>query len=665
MNSNFFLVCAAALALTASAETVKVLFPAVGQRNFEKNTEIAVGAKAGDSNDFVVTCTKTSRCETAWQIVSEKMTIPPDTTGFAFDFEIKTDADWLTPGTSDSWGSAVTWHDAKGEKVSKRPFDVAFRKGGFVRFRFSGEVPQKAASATVEIGVDGPNLPPGEKVIVRKAMFTTVPRGSAIPPQIVYDVTQPFIYSRFSAPSTDPNLEVKYEIVDDGEIDWESVTVSNATTRTTMPFARSGNMMTLKPEKPWTNGIHSLVISVKDKAGNATISHKAFLIGERPKTAVMSLRDDGVTLVGGKPFFPIGIYSVSPQEFNGFDLDRAVADLKRAGFNLLHSYSHGRKDDFLNAVAKHGLLCWTYAFKAAQGDKWLVEKSQTGSPVLAWYTGDDTSMYMSPAELLDRDEAVHMLDGTRLSCQADVTGGDRMKSRYQPYVTFSDVFLPELYHVYSEQPKYDARCVALVIRDMEKAKGDIAKHGGGKPRALWPILQFFHGGRFWKRFPTVDELYGMSFAALIHGGNGITWFHYAGKIDREHGRKYSGAFRTPEDWTAMTNLTTRISSLSPVLLERTPPQPATPEILDGEKTDKCGRPAVSVLVKNHDGAAYVLAVNASSKKVRARIFASVPDGTGTVLWESRGIAVANGSFEDEFKGFGVHVYRLPFQTGSN
>ena len=46
MNSNLFLVCAAALALTASAETVKVLFPAGGQRNFEKNTKIAVSTTA-------------------------------------------------------------------------------------------------------------------------------------------------------------------------------------------------------------------------------------------------------------------------------------------------------------------------------------------------------------------------------------------------------------------------------------------------------------------------------------------------------------------------------------------------------------------------------------------------------------------------------------------
>ena len=324
----------------------------------------------------------------------------------------------------------------------------------------------------------------------------------------------------------------------------------------------------------------------------------------------------------------------------------------------MHSYTHGRKDEFQAAVRKHGLLSWTYAFGAAKGDSWLVEKAQTDPSILAWYTGDDTSMHIKPSELLDRDEAVHMLDGTRLSCQADVTGGDQTKSRYQPYVAFSDVFLPELYHVLSANPASDRPCVARVIRDMEKAKDDIAKYSGGKPRALWPILQIFHGGRLWHRFPTADEICGMSFAALIHGGNGITWFHYAGKLDRERGQRYSGAFQSQETWAVMTNLSMRIASLSPVLLERTPPQPVAPVILSGEKTDYCGRPSVSVLVKNHEGSIYVLAVNASWEKVRARIFATVADGEGEVLWENRRIKVSGGAFEDEFKGFGVHVYRI-------
>ena len=67
---------------------------------------------------------------------------------------------------------------------------------------------------------------------------------------------------------------------------------------------------------------------------------------------------------------------------------------------------------------------------------------------------------------------------------------------------------------------------------------------------------------------------------------------------------------------------------------------------------------MSVLVKNHDGATYVLAVNASPEKVRARLFASVPDGVGEALWENRRITASGGAFEDDFKGFGVHVYRF-------
>ena len=112
MKNNLFLICTAALSLASLADVTKVVFPSENQRNFEKHTKVAVGADAGEGNDFVVTCTLTSRCETAWQIVSGKMPIPTGTAGFAFDFEIQTDADWLTPGTSDSWGSAVTWYES-------------------------------------------------------------------------------------------------------------------------------------------------------------------------------------------------------------------------------------------------------------------------------------------------------------------------------------------------------------------------------------------------------------------------------------------------------------------------------------------------------------------------------------------------------------------------
>ena len=109
----------------------------------------------------------------------------------------------------------------------------------------------------------------------------------------------------------------------------------------------------------------------------------------------------------------------------------------------------------------------------------------------------------------------------------------------------------------------------------------------------------------------------------------------------------------------MTNLATRIASLSPVLVERTPPQPKTPEVLSGDKLDPLGRPAVSVLVKKHAGAVYVFAVNACDKPARARMFVDVPDGEGVVVWENRKVRASGGAFEDDFNGYGVHVYRFP------
>ena len=645
---------------SVTTNAVKAVFSPANQKNYENRTRIAVGAEAGDGNDFIVTCTAGSACETAWRIVSDRMAVPPkmEKGGYALTFGIRADADWIRCGASDSWGSALMWYDAEGRQVANTPLDVEFRhEPSFVDFRFCGTVPKGAVSAAVAFGVDNPNLPPDETVAVRGTTLTFYSPAWGVPRPQVPDVTPPLVYSRFESPSSDPALEARYEVVDDGGVDWDAVTVCDAVTKAAVPFERNGNVVALRPGRTWAEGVHAFVLTVSDKAGNTTVSRKVFRIGSRPSALCAGLRDDGVALVDGEPFFPIGIYGVSPHAFNGFDLDKAVGDLKAAGFNFIHSYSHGRTDEFMSAVARHGLLSWTQAFDAPAGDAWLVRKAQEDRTVLAWYIGDDTSAQMSPSELLDRDEAVRMLDGSRLSCQADVTGGDQVKSRYQPYVAFSDVFLPELYYIYSENPSSDAGCVARVIRDMEKAKDDIAKYGAGRPRALWPILQFFDGN-LWHRFPTVAELYATSFAALIHGGNGIVWFHYAGEKDVEHGARYSGVFRTPEDWAAMTNLTTRIAALSPVLLERTPKQPAVPTVLSGDSTDACGRPSVSVLVKRHGNSTYVFAVNASAKPVTARIFVSARDGTGTVLWEDRTVQVANGSFEDDFAGFGVHVYRI-------
>ena len=172
---------------------------------------------------------------------------------------------------------------------------------------------------------------------------------------------------------------------------------------------------------------------------------------------------------------------------------------------------------------------------------------------------------------------------------------------------------------------------------------------------MWPILQCFDGAS-WKRYPTATEMYATSFAAIIHGAHGITWFKYGGK--KGGGNRYSGMFRTPADWAAMTNIPRRIASLRHVLAERTPPQPPVPEVVHGPKTDPLGQPSVTMLIKNHGGEAYALAVNAAPEPVRARFRLGVRTATAQVEWERRNVSLKGGVFEDDFDALGVHVYRL-------
>ena len=622
--------------------------------NYQGNTAIDT---RGSNVDFTVCCTRTGACETAWGVFSRPMPVAKEAASYVFEFEIRADKDWINPETSgETWDNAVNWLDADGKRIGRRRFSLEFRKGKFERFRFVGGVPEEARQVTVQFGVDGPNLAPGEAVVVRNARFTLLPKGETPPDERIPDLRGPIVRSRFVSPSPDPSLKATYEITDYTAVDWESVAVTDVVAKAVIPFVRDGNRITLAPSAPWSAGRHLIDIAVRDLLGNAALSRKVFLIGEEPSAREVELRDDGMVLVKGKPFFPIGMYAVSPYDFNSNSFDVAVRDLKAAGLNLVHSYGNRFDPELFAAAAKQDVRQWTDGKGAGrERDSWFMATGRVDRTVLAWYIGDDTSMHTTPGQLLDRDEAVRMLDGTRITCHADGVRAKAAKSNYQEYVNYADVFMPEIYPIDGFKDEW---CVAEVCRDMDRCWEDIRKYGDGeRPRGVWPILQCFHG-KGWKRYPTAQEMYAMSFAAIIHGGNGITWFKYGGDVG-EKGARYSGMFRTPEDWTAMTNITRRIEALSPLLMERTPPQPPVPEIVEGPKTDPLGQPSVTLLLKRRKNVICLMAVNAANEKVRARFDLGPLKATKVgVSWEGRTVAFSHGTFEDDFEPFGVHVYRL-------
>lgn len=390
------------------------------------------------------------------------------------------------------------------------------------------------------------------------------------------------------------------------------------------------------------------------------IPKRTYAVDRMPDTPRCTLRDDGVCLVDGTPFFPIGAYAVCRREFNGMDLDRAFADLKKAGFNFAHTYGDSYDPAFLAAARKHGFKLWV---QARWPDRNLLEVGRFDPSILAWYLGDDTADHQTPEETRGYHDAVKSVDPTRLTCQADPIKSAGRVTRYSDFVTATDVFMPEIYPVRGKKgDPTDATCVAVAIRDMQAFRRDVQTYGDGQPRACWPIVQYFKGWGGWGHFPTRDQAFAMTFATLIHGAHGITWYTYGGFFDKKRNDTNEGMTSTPERWKDMSELATWIGELAPALVARACPQPPPAEILQGPAKDPLGRgPSVTLLLKRTGDAAYLLTVNACPESVRARF--RLPDlpapATATVMHENRTVTLQDGLLEDDFAPFAVHVYKFP------
>lgn len=469
------------------------------------------------------------------------------------------------------------------------------------------------------------------------------------------DVFAPRVKIVSATPTTNAQTELVVEITDDSPIFMDGIQIIVDDQDTTSDFRREGNRFILPPKDAWADGLHRVEVTASDFCGNAVHAKKYFFIGEAPKTPKITLRDDGMTLIDGEPFFPIGIYGVMKREFNDFDLDKAFEGLKNAGFNFAHSYSCPRTDEFLDAAQKYGFRLWIPAHAI---DERFVNVERFHPAILAWYLGDDTSANTTVSELFDRDDAVKALDPTRISTQADPVGSNQKISNYCDYVLGTDNFLPEIYPVRTTKPESGQYCVAITIRDMKRCWEDIRRSGAETPRSIWPIIQYFKGWG-WQRFPTFDELNAMSFAAIIHGAHGITWYTYGGTVDPEKKKFNYGVTTTPETWRNISTVATRLKELSPVLLERTPEQPTPPVVLSGPKKDPLENDSISCLMKFHDGYAWLLCVNSSPEPVEARL--ALPKGLNKeaeVLFEDRTVKTKGNAISDKFDGFAVHIYRL-------
>ena len=436
------------------------------------------------------------------------------------------------------------------------------------------------------------------------------------------DVEPPRVRLRgvYSEPSLKKDAPLEFEITDSTFIRDDSLkfTLDDEDATSIFSYERMPNGSLLckgTPRENFSDGLHKATVEVSDALGNSVLATRYFLIGEPSETPRITLRDDGVTLIDGEPFFPIGIYGVTEREFNGNDIDEAFRGLKEAGFNFAHSYSIPREDRFLRAAEKYGFKLWSVA---RFPDERFVEVERRSPAVIAWYLGDDTSANTTPSELYDYFDSCKAVDPTRLTVQADLIDSSKKVSNYRPYVKGTDAFLPEIYPIRDDGEKSGDLCVAQIARDVKRSISDAIDARDG-PKAIWPIIQYFQGwGR--KRFPTYRELRAMSFCAIAAGANGITWYTYGGFVNPEKKMFNYGVTTTPERWKNISTIATQINELSPVILERTNDvfQPKS-TILSGERRNPLGDDVLVFLLKRRGDKNYLFVVNTSPGEIEFQL----------------------------------------------
>lgn len=360
------------------------------------------------------------------------------------------------------------------------------------------------------------------------------------------------------------------------------------------------------------------------------------------------LGDRNELLVSNRPVFPLGFYSIKPEDYarlsaDGFnfsltystDVD-ACAEMARkadeAGLKLIASVIHplDTREQIQNAV-----------------------QALSGLPgLLGYYLCDEPGLERpgtSPAELGELYAAAMAADPSHITtvvfCQPSV---------FELYSETTDVFMVDPYPCRRNQ-EADLTLVADFVEAAREATRD--------RKAVWLVPQAFDHviGPGDYRMPTVAEQRCMCYLGLIHGVKGICWFTYPGFcVNSEEqatvqGKPYHWAFRGsipdcyPLRYDGMKRIVAEIRELEDVWLAE--PSEQHQEILDGK-----GMVHHRMCSTGPD--TYLFTVN---PKYEAIAFSCrLPDTwrKAEVLWEDRTLEFADGILTDNFQPLEVHAYRL-------
>jgi hypothetical protein len=188
----------------------------------------------------------------------------------------------------------------------------------------------------------------------------------------------------------------------------------------------------------------------------------------------------------------------------------------------------------------------------------------------------------------------------------------------------------------------------LIARGLDNLRTWVAL--GGRPKIVWNAIEAVPIGS--GTVPTPVQERAEVWMSIIHGSRGIVYFVHQFNADGSRLIREDGIFNFPVLVNAVRAINSELNSLAPVL--NTPPDGALRVHVLGSNAG-----AIDTMVRRYQGATYLFTICMRAACGRASF--ALPDfdrATAEVIDESRTVSVTNGTFDDDFVGYGVHLYRV-------
>lgn len=348
-------------------------------------------------------------------------------------------------------------------------------------------------------------------------------------------------------------------------------------------------------------------------------------------------------------FFPIAVWLQSPSKADEY---------KSAGFNTYVGLWKGPTEQQLTELKKAGMKIICHQNEVGLkhiNDPTIIGWMHTDEPDNAKSLGKGKGYGppISPMKIIDDYQKISITDPTRpvfLNLSQGVAWdgwhGRGIRTNhpedYIEYVKGCDIASFDIYPVVHSKPKV-AGNLWYVANGVER----LIKWTEGK-KVVWNCIECTRINNPNVK-ATSHQVRCEVWMSIIHGSMGLIYFVH----EWEPRFNESALLSDPQMLSAVTAINRQILSLAPVLNS-----PTTKDAVN-ITSDNINVP-IALMTKQHDGLTYIFAVGMRDGRTTVAFIAQSLKGNKTieVLGENRTIMSKAGVFQDTFKAWDVHLYKI-------